>query len=63
MGMVDRTYTGTEWSGGFFAFIGLFWVLGAVAIAILVMIGSDRAGTTAAPVSNETPVANSPQTE
>jgi hypothetical protein len=61
--MNDRTYTGTEWSEAFFVLVGALWLLGALAFGTLVMLGAQRAGISPEAASNQTPVAESPQTE
>ena len=61
--MSERAYNGNEWTGIFFAAIMLFWVGGAVAFGTLVMLGGQRAEVGVTADSNQTPVANSPQTE
>ena len=58
-----KAYTGTEWSELFFIIVIVLWLGGALTMGALVVLGGQGAGVTAEAVSNETPVADSPQTE
>ncbi len=55
---------GTEWVSGFFMFVGILWVAGALAVFALSSMGSGRLGDAGlTPASNQTPVADSPETQ
>lgn len=57
--MEHRSYTGLEFIEGFSLLVGVLWIIGALAVGALVMMGSARVGP-AVPASNQTPVAEMP---
>jgi hypothetical protein len=55
---------GTEWVNGFFLFVGVLWIVGALAVFAVSSMGAGRLGEVGVtPASNQTPVANSPETQ
>jgi|GEM_PF-3538175 len=62
--MYDSDQTGTEWIEGFSLFAGCLWLFGALFIGAMVLIGNSGAiDSSVTAASNQTPVADSPQTE
>ncbi|MBU1337075.1 MAG: hypothetical protein KJ944_13740 [Alphaproteobacteria bacterium] len=57
--MEHRGYTGLEFMEGFSLLAGALWIIGALAVGTLVMMGSARMGSVT-PAANQTPVAEMP---
>jgi hypothetical protein len=57
--MEHRGYTGLEFMEGFSLLAGALWIIGALTIGALVMLGSARMGQVT-PAANQTPVAEMP---
>ena len=57
--MDQHGYTGLEFMEGFSLLAGALWIIGALLVGGLVMIGNGRVGQ-AAPAANQTPVAAMP---
>lgn len=58
----SRGYTGLEFIEGFALLAGAIWIIGALLGGAMVMLGAERAGP-AVPAANQTPVAESTQTQ
>jgi hypothetical protein len=61
MDMSDDAYDGLGFAEGFFLFAGLLWIVGAILLGGVAYMGASKVGLPGA-ASNQTPVANSPQT-
>jgi len=62
--MYGRQNTGTEWIEGLFLLAGALWLMGALLVSTMVALGVVRLNdASVSPASNQTPVAESPQTE
>ena len=57
--MEHRRYTGLEFIEGFALLAGALWIIGALAVGGVVMMGNARLGPTS-PASNQTAVGDMP---
>ncbi|WP_332686568.1 hypothetical protein [Devosia sp.] len=57
--MEHRGYTGLDFMEGFSLLAGALWIIGALTLGALVMMGSARVGSVT-PAANQTPVAEMP---
>jgi hypothetical protein len=58
----NPNYKGLEFIGGFSMLAGVLWVVGAVLVGILVMVGQGRVDAPA-PAASQPPAAEAPATQ
>jgi len=62
--MENPNYKGLEFIGGFSMLAGVLWLVGALLVGILVMMGTARLGDgSVSPAANQTEAAESSQTQ